>query len=122
LRARDFTVSGVTRKTALFQWHHDAKHTIHDTKFKLSCKGVRQYIDPKAKLIEESDDFEYTTYASSRGKEHYFIDCLEPNTCYKCTIVTIAHTLRSKPTHELTFTTQYGGILAKILIILFTCI
>ena len=109
LRARNLTISGITTKSALFQWEHDARHTIHDTQFKLLCRGVRQYLDSGNKVVEEGDDFEYAPYASSQGKETFLANSLQPNTKYTCHITTVAEAVESPPTPDVTFNTQYGS-------------
>lgn len=109
LKARNLNISDIHTTKALFQWEHDAKHTIHDTQFKLFCRGVRQYLDITNKLIEEGDDFEYLVYASSQGTEKYFANTLESNTRYTCHITTIAETVESPPTPDVIFNTAYGS-------------
>ncbi len=109
LKARNLNVSDIDTTKALFRWEHDAKHTIHDTQFKLLCRGVRQYLDNANKLIEEGDDFEYSVYASSQGTEKYFANTLESNTKYTCHITTIAETVESPPTPNVIFNTAYGS-------------
>ena len=112
LMARNLTITGISTTAALFQWEHDAKHTIHDTQFKLTCRGARQYTDNNDKLIEEIDDFDYSPYASSQGKESYFSSTLQPNTKYTCHINTVAETVEGPPTKEVTFRTAFGGKLS----------
>lgn len=109
LAARNLTISSISTTGALFQWEHDAKHTIHDTQFRLACRGARQYTDNNDKLIEEVDDFEYSPYASSQGKESYYSSTLQPNTKYTCHISTVAETVEGPPTKEMSFTTSFGG-------------
>ncbi len=109
LVARNLNVSHVDATRALFRWDHDARHTIHDTQFKLSCRGVRQYIDKANTLIEETDHFEHFTYASSKGMEMYFTNKLKSNMKYNCHINTIAEVVQSSPTPTVTFTTTFGS-------------
>lgn len=109
LRARNLTISSITTTEALFQWEHDAKRTVHDTQFKLSCRGARQFTDKNNKLIEESDDFEYSLYASSQGKESYHSTTLQPNTKYACHMSTLAETVEGPPTEDVYFRTAFGG-------------
>ncbi len=111
--ARDLIVSHVDSSRALFKWYHDTRHTVHDTQFKLLCRGARQYLDKANTLIEESDKFEHFLYASSNGMEMHFTDKLKSNTRYNCHVTTIADTVESAPSTSVTFTTAFGSKVTK---------
>ncbi len=103
------TVIKITGSTALFKWKHEAKNNIHDIKFKLTCAGMRQYVDLSDKIIQEKDDFQHLSDSTSKDMEILLADNLEANTKYICKMSSLSGNIESPPSQQISFKTLPGS-------------
>ena len=108
LQAKNLSVSLVTCCNAVFHWTHEPKHNVHDVQFLLQCKGQREYINLHKKVVQEEHNFEKKCISSSRDYETLIIKDLQANTRYSCAMSSMAGTIKSPPSQQLTFTTYPG--------------
>lgn len=93
---------------AVFQWNHEPHSNVHDVKFLLQCTGRRAYVDLHKKIVEEESRFDYLSPSTSKQTEIYFAKNIDPNTKYLCSISSVAGTIQSPPSQQVTFKTHPG--------------
>ena len=97
---------------------HEPKHNVHDVEFLLQCKGQREYVNLHKKLVQEANSFEKKCGSSSKNYETMVVKTLQANTRYSCTLSSMAGSIKSPPSQQLSFTTYPGSKLYHSAIII----